>query len=384
MNFYTKMSISGKIIFVLFIMILIYFISSYISIRINYKPIFDWWKQYDGENYKKLFNLFTLCAFNDSIPIYYLSKFLSTPAEQLSSSQNRFIIGELLPYLRVVQDDVQSGLIIPRHMCESIMLSPKDGDNAFDIWFSQAQRNGLPIKEGAPLIYNRNSGTKHDVYIRYTYSIQENTGDSSGFYGLYPKPGDRDSWAGIILEWLGDGWVMQTDVDGLIHPTVTDPTMENSMSTWFTTDWKITGRPDNFLARMGITPDSPLVIYFINNTFSTPETGQVDSNALMNLLAPSGANAGGWIGYLNGMDKLQYDQYVVTIRSKVPNPQRPPTPSTPCTGKNVGKGLITGITSAAPLLGFAIATGGVGGVAIGLAALLTGGLTGFQTGAGSC
>jgi hypothetical protein len=385
MNFFNKLSLPNKFIFVIFVLIILYFLLSYIFIRVNYKPIFDWWYNYNGKQYNKLFNLFTLCAFHYSTPVYYGSKLLTAPDSQLQTSQYRFIIGQLLPFLRVVQNNEQMGLIIPRHMCETIMLSTKDGDNSFNAWFYQPfKRNGLNVQEGAPLIYKRDEGTESDNEIRYKYNLIPNTGDYKNVYGLYPSPGANDSWAGLILEWLGKDWVMQTNADGLIEPHYIGSNPSKSMATWFNDDWKTSGRPDNFLARMNIPYNSPLVIYFINNTYSTSDAGKVDTVALLNLLAPSGANAGGWIGFLNGLDSTQLDEYVSMIHSHAADPQIPPTPSPPCSKPNAGKGIAAALTGFLPLVGFAIATGGWGGLAIAGAGALTGGISGWQAGQGTC
>lgn len=62
------------------------------------------------------------------------------------------------------------------------------------------------------------------------------------------------------------------------------------------------GRGDNFIARIGIKPDSGLITYYCNNRYRT-DSMKVDSTAFKNLVGQTqGVVAGGWVGFLLGLE----------------------------------------------------------------------------------
>jgi len=391
MSFWNDLSFGSKIMIVLSGCFVVWLISSYIMIRINYKPLFDWWANNDGSQYDNQFNLFAMCAANYSTPLYYMSKFLASPLNQLDIPQTRFVIGQLLPFTRHVLDGVQSGVITPKSLCKTVLLSSQDGDELFNNWFEDATRGSpsLPIKEGYPLVYVPNNAGKNALgRDTYTYKLQQNTGSNDG-YGLYPDSSDRPSWCGLILEWLGDDWVMEmNEEDGLLHPVSKDGS--NATTTkWFKNNGtgQDIGRADNFLARMCITPNCPLVIFYCNNYYIS-QGNKVDTQAFVNLLSPAGSNAGGWIGFLNGFNNIGADEYIGILDSYVQDLRPPIPPATPCTQSNIGKGFLAGGASFASLLPMALLagpeTGGGSIAAVVLLALATGAITGVQAGSGTC
>jgi hypothetical protein len=391
MTFIKNLSFGWKIAFLVLICFFVWLLSSYIMIRINYKPMFEWWNNNNGKNYDNLLNIFAICVANYSTPLYYLSKIFTNPLNQLDIAQTRFIIGQLLPYTTYVMDNKQYGILTPKSLCETVKLSRLDNDDLFNDWFDTNGKRGNPlllIKEGAPLVYTQNPGVydKKTGITSYTYSLVVNTGTDVGFYGLYPTTFDHDSWAGLILEWLGPSWVMQADADNILHPHP-KPDTKNSLGLWFMNDG--IGRGDNFIARMGMLPTCPLVVYFCNNQFST-QGMEVDPQAFANLLAPAGGIAGGWVGFLNGMSGASYDHYTNLIRTRTDDPTPPIPPN--CKPPNIGNGIMSGITSGIgvasmaffvpPPFGETAAIASFCGIAF--MSLLTGALTGYQAGAGTC
>ena len=101
MYFFAKIGIGWTIVFLVCAAFLIWLIVTYITIRLNYKPLFDWWVNNGGNKYNDKLNLFTLATANYSSLMYYISKSMSTPLNQLEVPQIRFILGQLLPYLRL-------------------------------------------------------------------------------------------------------------------------------------------------------------------------------------------------------------------------------------------------------------------------------------------
>ena len=377
-----NLSFGWKIAFIVLVCFFIWLISSYIMIRINYKPTFDWWTNTGGKKYDKLLNIFAICVANYSTPLYYLSKFFTNPLNQLDIAQTRFIIGQLLPYTTYVMDGKQYGILTPKSLCETVKISRGDNDDLFNNWFdSEGKRGGLLIKEGAGLIYNRDPAQYDKVTGRtsYTYSLVPNTGTDIGYYGLYPNTLDHESWAGLILEWLGGNWVMEVDAVGILHPVPKAGLGGNSLGIWFQNNG--VGRGDNFLARMGMLPSCPLVVYFCNNQFST-QGMKVDAQAFANLLAPAGSIAGGWVGFLNGMAGASYDDYTNLIRTHTDDPAPPVPPQ--CKPPDATKGILTGVVS---FIGVGIMSVFLGPEMIPIilgAAAISGGISGYQAGAGTC
>lgn len=363
-----------KIFAIVIYIILFYLLVQYVNIRLSYKPIFDWWKNNNGSAYSAYFNLFTVVSSNYSTVWYYLSKLQGGPLNQLNIDQIRFMIAQIFPYMTYIDDqNVQQGLITPRSICQSVKLSSIDNDALFSEWLKTATKNTYPVTEGAPLVYHQNPG----INGTYTYTLVPNIAPYENTFGVYPTTKDYPSWSALILEWLGPGWIMTSDADGILHPT-SDPAMTNSLAVWFMNKGK--GRGDNFLARMGILPDTPLVTYFCNNRNSV-DGMVVDDIAFENLLEPIGSVAGGWVGFLNGSSHSNYDDYVRIIRSSTDFPV--PISPTSCQQSNAVKGIASGATTFVGIAVMSFATPPFAPFII-AAALITGGLSGYEAGKGTC
>ena len=375
---------------VVIVTIIITPILSYIYMRIIYKPIFDWWYSNGGEKYKNQFSISTLVSANYSSFLYAISKLFSEPLNQLNVDAIRFIIGKLFPYMTYVQNGKQFGILTPKMMCETIKLGPGDNDQLFDNWFSSYMRGGLPLKEGDPLKYTKspeqkNSNVPGGKYYYYTFEKQGN-GNYSGIYPQENKGGP--DWAGLILEWLNGTsnpssnptWVLYKDADGNEQTFLLNSKDPDPYKHW-------TSRPDNFLGRMGIYPDSPLVVYFINNKYSA-NGFTVDAQAFQNLLAPAGSVAGGWVGYLNGASGSNYDDYANILYTTVQVPLPPPPPQ--CKKPDVARGIFAGLGTALGILGAALMVPVTGGTSlaiagtIGVAGAASGVYNGIQAGKGTC
>lgn len=387
-------NVNGTKLFIIFIaMIVIWLIYSYISMRILYKPLYTWWAQNGGKKYDDKLSISTLAAANYSTFLYYIGKLFRGPLNQLTIDQVRFIIGQLFPYMTYVQNGTQYGIITPKSLCETVLLSKGDGDAMFDLWFDNFTRQGTILKEGAPLKYSKSDPIKKDgvpggVYYNYIFTPNTGDGDEKNYSGVYPiGASDTNNWTGLVLEWLNGGddsdsamWGICYDDVRLFHPyVVNEPADKQVYVNWFTN--KGVGRADNFLARMGIMPDAPLLIYFLNNQFSS-QGMEVDPQAFQNLVAPAGASvAGGWIGYLNGSSSKDYDYFVNTIRTTTDFPMPPPPPQ--CTKPDVGKGVLAGALSAISIGIMAAMDPPAAPFIIG-GAVVAGGISGYQAGKGTC
>lgn len=365
-----------KIFAIVIYIIIFYLLVQYVNIRLSYKPIFDWWNNNNGSAYSAYFNLFTVVSSNYSTIWYYLSKLQGGPLNQLNIDQIRFMIAQIFPYMTYVDDqNVQQGIITPRSICQSVKLLSTDNDVLFSEWLQTATKATYTVTEGAPLVYQQNPS----VNGTYTYTLVPNVAPYENTVGVYPTTKDYASWSAVILEWLGPGWVMIADADGILHPTISDSTMKDSLAVWFTNKGK--GRGDNFLARMGILPDTPLVTYFCNNKNSV-DGMVVDPIAFENLLDPIGSVAGGWVGFLNGSSHSNYDDYVRVIRSSTDFPL-PITP-TSCQQPDIVKGVGTAATTALGIGVMAFTVSFPYSLVIGILALGVGGFSGFEAGKGTC
>ena len=141
---------------------------------------------------------------------------------------------------------------------------------------------------------------------------------------------------------------------------------------------------------MGIFPDAPFVLYFCSNKYST-EGMKIDAEAFNNLLGGSGGvNAGGWVGFLNGLGGSNYnlDQYINLIRT-ITDYKLPPTPP-PCKQPDTMAGVSAGVGAGMGIAGVGLIGLGMGppgwalaGVCA-LAGLFVGVTTGLNAGKGTC
>ena len=299
--------------------------------RISYKPTLDWWANNGGPQYDNQFSILNCMLSYYSSLLYFLNGMTLNPQQVLNLDQIKFLVGDIFPYQRFTDaDGNQNGLLIPRHICESVLLKTADGDQLFNNWYQTDMVSGnFGRNENIPLIYPAAQvGTKtvgNATYNTLTFGLPK-VDQTTQTVGVYPTNGDTNSWMGLIAEWGGSDLVWQPDKSDSfyapeINPGIT-PGDSNGLQ-WF--NWNNSGapRPDNFLARMGIPPDSPLVVYFCTGKYSVGGM-PVDASALLNLLSGSGPNPGGWIGYLQGRSNVSVDEYRNYIYTKVDWVGKPP------------------------------------------------------------
>ena len=161
----------------------------------------------------------------------------------------------------------------------------------------------------------------------------------------------------LIIYWLGNKWSITTVKDGdssFYIPTSKTGTLLDPGG-WYNyknEDDKNTSNPSNFFARMGIGPQSPILIYFCNGTYSVNGM-KVDANAFQNLLSSNGPYAGGWVGFVKGMgNNISFDEYTNYIRSRVDYQLIPPPPP-PCK-KSVGGGFMGFFSAAIPMVSMSL------------------------------
>ena len=381
MYFFAKIGIGWTIVFLVCAAFLIWLIVTYITIRLNYKPLFDWWVNNGGNKYNDKLNLFTLATANYSSLMYYISKSMSTPLNQLEVPQIRFILGQLLPYLTYVIDETQYGLLTPKSLCETVLLSSSDNDASFNYWLTNSYPHNFPagtkFSESTALEYEQAphdppKDTQNENKLWFDYKRKTN--------GVYPSLSDQGGWIGLILEWLGDGWVIESDStnDNILNPQYIGEDQKSSYNNWFNNTAE--GRPDNFLARMGMYPDAALVLYFCDNRYSIKGM-KIDSQSFSFLLGGAGGvNAGGWVGFLNGLTGYNLNQYVTLLRSKT-DIKEPPVPP-PCKKSDTSAGVAAG-------LGTGLGIAGIGAMAfpvpvvgpfLALGCLAAGIFAGYQSG----
>ena len=375
MYFFEKIGIGWTIVFLLCAAFLIWLLVTYITIRLNFKPLFDWWENNGGDKYNDKLNLLTLAVADHSPLLYYISKSMSSPLNQLEVPQIRFVLGQLLPYLTYVIDGVQFGLLTPKSLCETVLLSSSDKDDLFNYWLTHfyvpQSTSSLP-SESTALEYTQvpndpPNDPKNANRAFFKYTRKNN--------GVYPDRSDTNSWVGLILEWLGPDWVIAND--NVLYPVYTGKE-QNPYNHWFNTSQN--GRPDNFLARMGIYPDAPLVLYFCDNRYSI-DGMKIDSQSFNFLLGGAGGvNAGGWVGFLNGLTGYNLNQYVTLLRSKSDH-KEPPSPP-PCKKPDTTAGISTGLSAGLGVAGIGAMAVGVPGVGpfIAFGCLVAGAFVGVQSG----
>jgi len=406
----------SKIIMIFLVMIIIYIIIQWINLKINYKPLFTWWKNHDGKDYDKYFNLSTmLCARYSSI-LYTLSNSTDPPLKKFTMSQYLFIMNRLLPYIKYIDsNNTENGILTPSNLCGSLILSTKSQDIRYNTWYQQTNptrgANNYQIMEDLPKKLSYKSGNsqtnpKNKNQTFYFYDVDDssvNTLEDSGkeYVTPYPLPEDTEGWKGLVLEWLNGGcgpvgpdgnpalWCYALDSsDNIVklinNPTITDGS-NNPAKYWLKSTFSNqynNGSADNFMSRFGILPDSPIFVYWFNNNYSDGNM-KVDTTSFHRLLGSTSANAGGWIGFLQNQMDWTEGEYQSLIDSQTS--YTPPTPPI-CKPADTKKGLLTGfgtfislglmatmIPAAGPAMAIVLGGAAVGGV-----------LSGLNAGAGSC
>jgi hypothetical protein len=373
---------------------LIWLLLHYIDIRAQYKATFDWWKNAGGTKYNKMFSLFhLLSSFNNRL-MYQLTSLLQPPFYDLSLDMIYFTMYDLMPYKAFVDSNgVAQGCLTPRSLCESILPSYGTGDAAYDKWLLANQDK---YDENVYLKYDVTTGINPDPNVPDPYADFQYTRKNKG---IYPSVNDTTSWKILILDWLNNGgkskkWTIRLgQIDKLEHFVMLDSAGDSPLSNWYTI---YSGdetppskpRPDNFLARMSINPNSPLMTYFIGNQYSAGYM-VVDAVSFNRLLSSNSDRLGGWIGYMLGkghnVSANELSNYIRTSSEYDPIPTPPP-----CDNGNKALGGFLGafksFVPAISMIAFIPAPLSLFGAAgaVGLGALGLGAIGGYEGATSAC
>jgi len=381
---------SHWIIYSIILSIIIFFFTSWLTLRSQYKPTFNWWDNNSGSKYNKFFNIFTMTAYKSSNLWYTISNFSNPPSIQYNNSQYEFIIEHLLRYSRYTEDGVQCGILTPQSLCRTLLFSPDDSspDIRFLNWFNAGpsrgnhitgvRDNGLTgkivsgIDINKPLTYTQieyPTNLKGDAEppIIYFYELHITSANTNNEVNIYPDKMDRQGWSGLMLEWLNGTsglyinndttgnpnvqWCYQPDKNGLMSITL-NPFVKNSPDPYVY--WNMTtessnkkkkfknGQADNFMSRFGIHTDSPLFTFFINNTYEY--AGQtIDTDSYHQLIGGTGGSTGGWLGFLQEHNHWEKEDFIHMISSEVAF--EAPTNPNPCSPGDPLGGVLAGITA---------------------------------------
>jgi len=418
------------------------------NVKSQHQPLFSWGDNNNGADYDKYFNIFTFACENSSRLWYMLSNLSNPPSLWFTDAQYEFISGNLLMYMRYTDPATHSqmGTLTPRSLTSTLLFSTTDPapDDRFMAWFEAGPTRGnrhnarhgngglytivdAPNDKTKALTYHIVGKTtdKNSSLVYWFYDI---TSNGSTEVNIYPTPGDRMGWAGLLLEWLngtsGDTFRGQpviwcyannTAADGTSiievtinpnwvdadHPHPKDSTPP-SYSHWlkkFTNNAGAVyyGQADNFMARFGIMPDSPLFTFFINNNYQY-KGNPVDTDSFKQLVGGSGGNAGGWVGFLAEHKNWGRGDFTHLVKSKVGFPgAKSPQPCKSNSTHGVLTGIVTalsigmmiillpvapevdGVAAAPFLLGMQAST-----VAVGATAIAAGAASGINSGMSSC
>jgi hypothetical protein len=324
---------SGHIITYIVILIIILIIFKIITIKATYSPMFQWWNGNGGKQYNNFFNLFSVMASYDSNFIYLICNLFGTLYTNLSRAQILFLANRIFPLTKSFDPNNtnSSRFVTPRHIASDIRFAYIDGDR----WYNNMIDTGVYTNIKYP-----NQSFKYDENITLTYKVDDKDPTifwrqttNNGTVGVYPSSNDLQGWRMLFQEWGSGDW---ENTAGPASPPFFVPNFDKDTSKvpkvndeWFIDCEK--NHPDNFFARYGIAPDSPLVISFVNGSYDDPnESGVViNANSVKNLInGHSASTPGGWIGYLEGMQSssISYDMYINFIDSKYlsKNPAKEP------------------------------------------------------------
>jgi len=330
------------------------------------KAIIKWWQ--DGTTIDKTFNSkfsiwLTLCAGQRSALLYFIISLFLPLDVQMTFAQRIFVSGTLFKFIRYVQDGKQVGIMLPNHLCVTILLCHADNDEMFNKWYDAKPQRRIqspddPNDPAFSLTFTsrqiqQNGNTKVTLSTYDAVTIKD-----SSLFGIYPRA-QRDyveDWKGCIQAWMNGGidvpdndrkWAWgpsQNSPNQSILLPITYGDTDADLTHWFAID----KQPDNVFARYGLKPTSPLIQYWINQRAS--DNGmKVDAAAFENLIY--GSPAGGWVGFLTGMgqaasaDNFQDECFAQADTQAI----TPPPPGCSAINKWVGAGTGSALAGAGML-----------------------------------
>jgi hypothetical protein len=334
------MSTFSKIAIFLLLYLVLVCVTTYVKIKSEYKQIFRWWTTNGGKNYDKFFNVFSVMASHYSVILYYISQLSGTLENQINRPQIQFLINSVFPFLTGFTTYDPRHFVLPCHLCRDIKFKISDGDRLFNDW---VHKNNLVETESVIFDINNEIVTRSN-------------------HGIYPLISSGNQWRLLFTYW-GSTWIME-DNTSIWIPKASD-------DGW--TEWlDIQKHPDNFLARYGITPDSPGIIGFINNSYNDPKTGVIfRAQSFKTLLGGvSEGIPGGWVGYVTSFDTTAgldtMSNYLYTVYETENKPPLPTPEDTTCSSADTTSNILGGIESGIGIAGlgvFFLAMGPIGLVA---------------------
>ena len=345
----------------------------------------------------------------------------------------RFLLLNVLTHATYIDPEsgLASGIVTMRSLCESVLPNYQDQDSPdlkFDDYIQKklCKRGGYNVEPTSitglkytPTTYTSDKyadflpGT---TFIHYTLDkkcISSENPSGEQRVPLWPNPNDSISWAGLISEWLngtnttsptymetnngndfpkpdgskalnfywanGKGGLVDIVENTSTKSTAGKQSLDLKYQFWFGLDESGNlGNPpgDNWVSRMGLPFNSPLIVGFVNNKY-TMDGVPMDPTAFSNLVGGvSGGVAGGWVGFCQGRGEVSADELYNFLSTAI---EWQPTPAPPPCDASVTGGVIGFF---GPILGaalFAVATGGWGAaIMMGIGAV-QGGVAAFQS-----
>ena len=345
------------------------------------RTIIKWWQTGTGpsKQYNNCMSIWLLLAAGQKSKLLYwiISLFLPTLVG-LPLPQTEFITGTLLKYVRLETPKGQEGIMLPRHMCVTVLLCREDGDSAFTAWMesnktSRYQVVNDPNVSEYALTFTTDGtqryGTDNTTPL-YSYTATQIPGKIPGkqdgrFYGVYPAVDDLEGWRGCIQAWANGGlnssevkfaWTLDDQVYGLV-PTNKFP--DATLDDWFDT----VKQPDNVFARYHLKPTSPLLTDFVSGLQTKPQGGAARPTAFKHLIQ------GGWIGFMEnvGGDDTPEGRYEDMCFSKTYMKPNATPPNHAC-HNGWGDAALSGGIGGLGILAFLPGMAATGGAAAGAAA----------------
>jgi hypothetical protein len=299
----------------IFLLIFVLILFKLITIKMNYKPMFEWWNNNSGNLYSKDFDIFAIMSSYDSIIFYWISSIFGTLNTQIDRAQIMFLVNKIFPLTITPGISEITQFVLPRHMVVSIQFTRGDNDLWFSKWLDMIKYDDQSFLEYATLIEPTPNAQGEKKYTVPNRIVDPSTNK----IGVYPAPRITENWKCLFIEWGAKTW--HTEKNGtLMVPALPG----DEVAEWLDCE----KHPDNFLARYGILPDCPVVVAYLYGSYNDPNTGlKLDAISFQNLIGNS--NPGGWVGYLNGLYKsdINYDEYVsmlyttYAIRVDIPKPK---------------------------------------------------------------
>lgn len=380
-------------------------VSAWVTIHLLYTVEIKWWlsppigkqaiKKYGGAQYANQFSMVYYISMTYE-PLLQGCLYLVTPASaRLTDSQRMFVRNFLMKRRLMLKDDTNEqewpNCLTPRMLCESASFSPDDGDQYFLEWWKNSHKNvGRTLSAqtyakwerfDSPAVAYDKDHNKIDTPI-YGY---RRVFDGDAEAGLWPSPDDTEGWKGQWLDWLNvdnDGndfnseyskgvWaIWQDKYLQMVPQWIPGDGTHDQWANW----WH---RYDNFCGRMGLTPMSPLAVYFFGGKISANGNSYpLPQQAFNDLLT------GGWIGFLKSSGDASAVELESLVKSNVDSAPKPG--HKPCQKPSFGQNLMNITVGALGALAAAMVIPGAGFGMVAGSMAVAGTASGLRGKDGSC